>query len=68
MFDLGLEWTMGVGDGGRARRFLPEEAVYKQNNPWLYARHCISGNEQISNQNELNKKPEALPSDTNKHT
>ena len=35
MFDLGLEWTVGLGGGGRARR------------PWLVARNCISGNEQV---------------------
>ena len=27
MFDLELEWTVGVGGGGRTRRRLPEEAV-----------------------------------------
>ena len=32
------------------------------------ARHWISGNDQATNQNELNKKPEVLSSDKNKHT
>ena len=44
MFDLELEWTVGVGGGGRARRHLHEEAVEKKNTPWLVACHCISGN------------------------
>ena len=44
---------MGVGVGGRARRRLPEEAVEKQNTA-LVACHCISGNEQVTNQNEWN--------------
>ena len=32
-FLLELEWAVGVGVGGRARRRLPEEAVGKQNTP-----------------------------------
>ena len=51
MFDLELEWTVGVGDGGRARRRLPEEIVGKQNTPSVVACHCIYGDEQV---NELN--------------
>ena len=42
MFDFELEWTVEVGDGKRARRHLPEEAVEKKNTPWLVARHYIS--------------------------
>ena len=42
MFDLELEWTVEVGDGERARRHLPEEAVEKKNTCWLVARHYIS--------------------------
>ena len=42
MFDLGLEWTVEVGGGERARRHLPEEAVEKKNTLWLVARHYIS--------------------------
>ena len=33
MFDLELEWTVGVGGGERTKRRLPEEAVEKQNTP-----------------------------------
>ena len=51
MFDLELEWTVGVGDGGRARRRLPEEAVEKQNTPSVVARHCVYRNEEV---NKLN--------------
>ena len=51
MFDLELEWTVGVGDGGRARRRLPEETVGKQNTPSVVACHCVYGDEQV---NELN--------------
>ena len=54
VFDVELEWTVGVGGGGRARRRLHEEAVEKQNTPWLVACHCTSGNEEATNQNELN--------------
>ena len=42
MFDLELEWTVEVGDGERARRHLPEEAVEKKNTRWLVACHYIS--------------------------
>ena len=42
MFDFELEWTVEVGDGERARRHLPEEAVEKKNTRWLVARHYIS--------------------------
>ena len=42
MFDLGLEWTVEVGDGEGARRHLPEEAVKKKNTLWLVGRHYIS--------------------------
>ena len=42
MFDLGLEWTVEVGGGERARRHLPEEDVEKKNTLWLVARHYIS--------------------------
>ena len=31
MFGLELEWTVEVGDGEKARRHLPEEAVEKKN-------------------------------------
>ena len=31
MFDLGLEWTVEVEGGERARRHLPEEDVEKKN-------------------------------------
>ena len=31
MLDLELEWTVEVGDGEKARRHLPEEAVEKKN-------------------------------------
>ena len=51
---------VGVVGGGRVRRHLPEEAVEKQNTPWLVLHHCISGNEQVINQHELNEKLEAL--------
>ena len=54
MFDLELEWTVGVRGGGRAGRPLPEENVEKQNTHWLVVPHCISDNEQVTNQNELN--------------
>ena len=39
MFDLELEWTVGVGGGGggggggRAKRHLPKEAAILPNNP-----------------------------------
>ena len=51
---------VGVVGGGRVRRHLPEGAVEKQNTPWLVLHHCISGNEQVINQHELNEKLEAL--------
>lgn len=54
MFDFELEWTVGVWVGGRARSRLPEEAVEKQNTPWKVARYFTFGNEQVTNQNELN--------------
>ena len=54
MFHLELGWTVGVGGEGRARRRLPEEAVEKQNTLYLFAHHCIYGNEQVTNQNDLN--------------
>ena len=54
MFDLELEWTVRVWGEGRTRRRQPEEVVEKQNTHWLVARHCTSGNEQVTNQNELN--------------
>ena len=54
MFDLELEWTEGVRSGERMGGPLPEENVEKQNTPWLAVPHCISDNEQVTNQNELN--------------
>ena len=54
MFDLELEWTVGVRGGGSAGRPLPEENVEKQNIHQLVVPHCISDNEQVTNQNELN--------------
>ena len=54
MFHLELGRTVGVGGGGRARRRLPEEAIEKQNTLYLFAHHCIYGNEQVTNQNDLN--------------
>ena len=48
MFDLELEWTVGAGNGGRARRRLPEEAVEKQNTPSVVARYYIYGNEEVN--------------------
>ena len=55
--------TCPVRGGGKAGRPLPEENVEKQNTPWLVVPHCISDNEQVTNQNELNYKTEALSSD-----
>ena len=49
-----IQLTVGVGGGGRARRHLHEEAVEKQNTPWLVACHSTSGDEKATNQNELN--------------
>ena len=43
IFDLQLEWTVGVGGGGGEKRRLPEEAVKMPYAPWLVALHCISG-------------------------
>ena len=48
---------------GKAGRPLPEENVEKQNTPLLVVPHCISDNEQVTNQKELNYKPEALSPD-----
>ena len=54
MFDLELEWTVGVRGGESAGRPLPEGNVEKQNTHSLVVPHCISDNEQVTNQNELN--------------
>ena len=43
IFDLQLEWTVGVGGGGGEKRRLPEEAVKMPYAPWLVALHCVSG-------------------------
>ena len=60
MFDLELEWTEGVRGGERMGGPLPEENVEKQNTPWLVVPHCISDNEQVTNQNELNYQLDVL--------
>ena len=39
---------------------LPEENVEKQNTPSLVVTHCISDNEQVTNQNELNYQLDVL--------
>ena len=46
MFDLQLEWTVGVGDGEREKRGMSYAF-------WLVALHCISGNRKIINKNEF---------------
>ena len=53
MFDLQLEWTVGLGDGEMEKRCLPEEAVKMPYAFWLVALHCISGNRKIINKNEF---------------
>ena len=50
MFNLELEWAVGVGGGGRAGRRPPEEAVEKQNTPWLRVT-AFPRNEQATDQN-----------------
>ena len=63
MFDLELEWTEGVRGGERVGGPLPEENVEKQNTPWLVVPHCISDNEQVTNQNEINYQLDVLSTD-----
>ena len=53
IFDLQLEWTVGVGGGGGEKRRLPEEAVKMPYAPWLVALHYISGNKKVTNKNEF---------------
>ena len=50
MFVLELEWAVGVGGEGRARRRLPEETVEKQNNSWLRVT-AFPRNEKVTDQN-----------------
>ena len=54
MFDLKLEWTVGVEGRGWARKRLWEEAVEKLNTLWLVAHRFIPGKEQVTNQNKSN--------------
>ena len=53
IFDLQLEWMVGVGGGEGEKRRLPEEAVKMPYAPWLVALHCISRNEKVTNKNEF---------------